>query len=129
MINNTCICNQCGISSFKTNQAYQRHLQTNKHKMRQENKRDDLFQCNQCNKWYCGKSGLSHHKSVCTESIKPIPEEPQHIVPIYNILLQQIAEMKDAFDQERREMKQKIETIEKEIKSQYTVREKRNKKT
>ena len=92
----TCSCNSCGFLSFKTTQAYQRHLQTNKHKLRQENTREDLFQCNQCTKWYCGKSGLSHHKNVCTVSIVPILEEPPttRTVSIQENFQQQMKEMK-----------------------------------
>ena len=112
MNNTTCSCNLCGIASFKTNQAYQRHLQTNKHKFRQENTREDLFQCNQCNKWYCGKSGLSHHKNTCNISKISIPEEqPTASPPIITVqenLQQQIDEIKQAFEKERQEMKAQI---------------------
>ena len=104
MNNTICSCNSCGITSFKTNQAYQRHLQTNKHKLRQENTREDLFQCNKCNKWYCGKTGLSHHKNICSVFQIPIPEQT---VLIQEILQQQQLEvMKQEFEKEREVMKQ-----------------------
>ena len=38
----------CGIATFRTNQAFQRYVHSNKHKLRQENTREDLN--NQCNK-------------------------------------------------------------------------------
>ena len=109
-----CSCNLCGITSFKTNQAYQRHLQTNKHKLRQENTREDLFQCNQCTKWYCGKSGLSHHKNICHITKISIPEELPTVTAslpsgtVQENLQQQIDELKQAFEIERQEMKAQI---------------------
>ena len=116
MNNTICSCSSCGISSFKTNQAYQRHLQTNKHKLRQENTREDLFQCNKCNKWYCGKTGLSHHKNICSVSQIPIiPEEPPtQTVSIQEILQQQMEDMKQAIEKERQVMKQEFEESMKE---------------
>ena len=111
-------CNSCGIASFKTNQAYQRHLQTNKHKLRQENTREDLFQCNRCNKWYCGKTGLSHHKSICTVipqiSEPEPPTETTQSISFQTILDLKIDEMKHAFEKERQEMKLAFEESMKE---------------
>ena len=92
----------------------------NKHKLRQENTREDLFQCNQCNKWYCGKTGLSHHKNICIISHTPIKEEqptataPIHTVSIQEILQQQMEEMKKEFEKERLEMRQAFEESMKE---------------
>lgn len=107
-------CNSCGIMSFKTNQAYQRHLQTNKHKLRQENTREDLFQCNQCNKWYCGKTGLSHHKNICNVFPLVLEEPPTQTISIQEILELKMDEMKLAFDKERQEMKNAFEESMKE---------------
>ena len=113
-------CEPCGIASFRTNQAYQRHVLSNKHKICQENTRDDLFQCNRCDKRYCGKSGLFHHKRICTKPVRePAPEpdpapEPEPVpiptcttstVEIQVMLQQQMEEMKQAFNKEREEMK------------------------
>ena len=106
-------CNLCGIVSFKTNQAYQRHLHTNKHKLRQENTREDVFQCDLCFKWYCGKSGLSHHKNTCTTSKSCIIAEPITNT-VQEMLLQQMEEMKQAFDRERQIMKKEFEETMKE---------------
>lgn len=124
MNNTICSCNSCGFSSFTTNQAYQRHLQTNKHKLRQENTRKDLFQCKKCNKWYCGKTGLSHHKNICTVSQIPIPEKtPTQTISIQEILLRQdlkhefekeIQVMKKEFEKERQVIKQELEESMKE---------------
>ena len=90
-----------------------RHILTNKHKLRQENKREDLFQCDQCNKWYCGKSGLLHHKNICNGKTTPQKlEQPR--ISIQEILEQKIDEMKLAFDKERQEMKLAFEETMKE---------------
>ena len=67
-------CDKCGIPSFKTEQAFQRHIHTNKHIITQENVRKDLFQCKTCSKWYCGQSGLSHHKKIC--NFKKLNKKP-----------------------------------------------------
>lgn len=115
-------CESCGIASFRTNQAYQRHVLSNKHKICQENTRDDLFQCNRCDKWYCGKSGLFHHKRTCTKPVRepapaPIPTPPictTSTVEIQVMLQQQMIEMKQAFNKEREEMKIAFEESMKE---------------
>lgn len=123
-MNNTATrgCNACGVVSFKTNQAYLRHLLTNKHKLRQESTREDLYQCNQCNKWYCGKSGLSHHKNTCGSKISS-PIQPQPTIPppttattdpIQEVLQQQMEAMKQSFEKERQEMKKEFEESMKE---------------
>jgi len=59
-------CDTCGFGSFKTEQSFRAHLLTKKHIMRQESTRQDLFQCKTCNKWYCGRSGISHHNKTCS---------------------------------------------------------------
>ena len=121
-MNNTATrgCIACGVVSFKTNQAYLRHLLTNKHKLRQESTREDLYQCNQCNKWYCGKSGLSHHKNTCGSKISS-PIQPQPTIPppttattdpIQEVLQQQMEAM--TFEKERQEMKKEFEESMKE---------------
>ena len=104
-------CESCGIASFRTNQAYQRHVLSNKHKICQENTRDDLFQCKRCNKWYCGKSGLSHHKKTCTKPVReetpnppPPPPPPPHAtttstVDIQVMIQQQMQEMQIALEE------------------------------
>jgi len=109
-------CNSCGIASFKTNQSYQRHLQAKKHVLRQEKAREDLFQCNKCNKWYCGKTGLSHHKSICCISQISISEKIIDAVSIPLILHQQKghADLKEAFEIERQQMKLAFEESMKE---------------
>jgi hypothetical protein len=107
-------CDSCGVASFKTNQAYQRHIQSNKHKLRQVNTRKDLLQCDQCNKWYCGKTGLTHHKYICNISKVSIQLEPHSVIAGEAILQQQMDEMKLAFEKERQEMKLAIEESTKE---------------
>ena len=108
-----CSCDACGIVSFKTKQAYQRHILSTKHKLRQESTRPDLFQCKQCNKWYCGKSGISHHKNTCNGSVSI--EHSSHPIQIdATSLQQQMNEMKLAFEKERQEMKLAIEESMKE---------------
>lgn len=111
------------FSSFKTTQAYQRHIQTNKHKMRQENTRQDLIQCKKCNKWYCGLTGISHHKQIC-RSPAPIKNEKNP-----NDLQQQIDDMKEAFEKERQEMKIAFEESKKERVNKNNKRKKINKDT
>ena len=67
-------CDKCGFASFKTEQSFQGHLLTKKHMMNHENVRKDLFQCKTCNKWYCGRSGISHHNKTC--SFKKLNHNP-----------------------------------------------------
>ena len=68
-------CDKCGFASFKTEQSFQGHLLTKKHLMRQENVRQDLYQCKTCNKWYCGRSGISHHNKTCSsKNLNPNPQ-------------------------------------------------------
>jgi hypothetical protein len=75
-------CEKCGFASFKTEQSFQGHLLTKKHLMRQENVRQDLYQCKTCNKWYCGRSGISHHKKTCSsKNLNPIPAEGANTPP------------------------------------------------
>ena len=113
-------CDECGITTFRTNQAYQRHIQSNKHKLRQGNTRADLFQCNRCNKWYCGKTGLCHHKSVCRAqsplALPHPPPLPPPIISIHREILhqQQMEEMKQSFDKDRQSIKKEIEEKMKE---------------
>jgi hypothetical protein len=99
-------CDVCGIASLKTKQAYQRHLLSKKHLLRIDNTRD-LRQCKQCNKWFCGQSGMSHHKMSCGNKII------DQTITIQEILLQQIDEMKQAFEIERQEMKVRMDNLEK----------------
>jgi len=118
-------CDKCGFASFKTEQSFQGHLLTKKHLMRQENKRQDLYQCKTCNKWYCGKSGISHHKKTCSsKNMNPNPTVSEQPVvgvnatpttdPVCNVQkdtpsVQEIVnEMKLAFEKERQEMKAQI---------------------
>jgi hypothetical protein len=75
-------CEKCGFASFKTEQSFQGHLLTKKHLMRQEDVRKDLYQCKTCNKWYCGRSGISHHKKTCSsKNLNPIPAEGANTPP------------------------------------------------
>jgi len=117
-------CDKCGFASFKTEQSFQGHLLTKKHLMIQENVRHDLFQCKTCNKWYCGRSGLSHHKQTCTSSKKlnPTPMISEQYVEANGTPVAQISnvqkdttyvqeilnEMNKAFQKERQEMKAQI---------------------
>ncbi len=111
-------CEPCGNMCFKTNQAFQRHIQTNKHKLSQTCTREDLLQCIKCNKWYCGKSGLYHHKKTCASSrLTPVPVISVPVVPapqsklgkIEEIMERKMDEMKLAFEKERQEMKHAFE--------------------
>jgi hypothetical protein len=112
-------CDKCGFASFKTEQSLRGHLLTKKHMMRQENVRQDLFQCKTCNKWYCGRSGISHHNKTCTsKNLNPNPIISEQSVDVNctpgdqfcNIQkdttsVQEIVnEMKEAFEKERQEM-------------------------
>ena len=107
-------CERCGFASFKTEQSFQGHLLTKKHLMRQENVRKDLFQCKTCSKWYCGRSGISHHNKTCgsknSNSNLIITEQPvSHAQKDTPSVIQDIVnEMKQAFDKERQEMKAQI---------------------
>ena len=85
--------------------------------MRQENKREDLYRCNKCNKWYCGKTGLSHHKKICDVSLIQAPDEPipHREISIQEILQEQITEMKLVFEAERQEMNTKLISIKNEM--------------
>jgi hypothetical protein len=115
-------CDKCGFASFKTEQSFQGHLLTKKHLMRQENVRQDLYQCKTCNKWYCGRSGISHHTKTCSSktNLNPNPiiilsEQPPgrvlNATPVCKDApsVQEIVnEMKQAFEKERQEMKAQI---------------------
>ena len=113
-------CEPCGNMSFKTNQAFQRHILTNKHKLSQTCTREDLLQCIKCNKWYCGKSGLYHHKKTCASSRLtqvPVPIPVAQIElggKIEEIMERKMDEMKLAFEKERQEMKHAFEEAMKE---------------
>ena len=125
-------CDKCGFASFKTEQSFQGHLLTKKHMMREESVRQDLFQCKTCNKWYCGRSGISHHNKTCSsknvKNPKPntiISEQPVDLkVAQKSCIVQKdptsvqeiVNELKLAFDKERQEMKQAFaETMKEEI--------------
>jgi 5-methylcytosine-specific restriction protein A len=128
-------CDTCGFASFKTEQSFQGHLLTKKHMMRQETVREDLFQCKTCNKWYCGRSGISHHKKTCSsKNVKnpnPMISEQQpddlntaqatakscNVQKDATTSVQEIVnELKLTFDKERQEMKQTFaETMKEEI--------------
>ena len=115
-------CDKCGVASFKTEQSFQGHLLTKKHLMRQESVRKDLFQCKTCDKWYCGKSGISHHKKNCRKKTKqqvmPVMDKTKQLAVLKQegaTSVQQIVnEMKQAFDKERQEMKLAFEETMKE---------------
>ena len=106
-------CDDCGFASFKTKQSFEAHLLTKKHRMRQENTREDLYQCKLCNKWYSGKSSLSHHKNNCTKRVReepvsvPIPPPPPppppaittSTVDIQVMIQQQMQEMQIALEE------------------------------
>ena len=114
-------CDDCGFASFKTEQSFQAHLLTKKHRLRQENTREDLLQCKLCNKWFCGSSGLSHHKHTCKKSVRedPMPNSaPQPTTSTGDsqmVLQQQIKDMKDAFEKEKQNMKDELDAMKKEI--------------
>ena len=85
--------------------------------MRLENVRQDLFQCKTCNKWYCGRSGISHHNKTCSsKNSKPNPIISEQSDPVSHaqkdapsVIIQDIVnEMKQAFEKERQEMKAQI---------------------
>ena len=117
-------CDKCGFASFKTEQSFQGHLLTKKHLMRQENVRQDLYQCKTCNKWYCGRSGISHHNKTCSSKnlnqnpiISEQPVGDVNATPADQFCnvqkdatsVQEIVnEMKQAFEKERQEMKAQI---------------------
>jgi hypothetical protein len=71
-------CEVCGIASLKTKQAYPTTSSIQKTLLRIENTRD-LRQCKHCNKWFCGQSGMSHHKMSCSSKI-PDPNTIQEIL-------------------------------------------------
>jgi 5-methylcytosine-specific restriction endonuclease McrA len=112
-------CDKCGFASFKTEQAFQRHLLTNKHKMNQENVRQDLFQCKKCNKWYCGRSGISHHKKICNFK-KPIQlaadsttTSVQESKPdIRDVRIETMQQQIDECMKEQKKIKEKIAALE-----------------
>lgn len=109
----TCRCDICGFASFKSVQSYQGHLLTKKHLMRQKSTRQDLFQCKTCNKWYCGKSGISHHTKTCSsKTLNPNPIISEQEVNATPVSQQQIHEIKHVFEKELKEIK---EAFKKEI--------------
>jgi 5-methylcytosine-specific restriction endonuclease McrA len=90
--------------------------------MTQEKKRNDLFQCKRCNKWYCGKSGLSHHKKTCSggpPAVNVTEEQPQLASSttclIQDQLQNQMKDMKEAFEKEKQNMKNELDAMKKEI--------------
>jgi 5-methylcytosine-specific restriction endonuclease McrA len=113
-------CEPCGNMSFKTNQAYQRHVQTNKHKRRQTC-REDLLQCLKCNKWYCGKSGLFHHKKACASSRLTQVPIPAPLDKIEDIMERKMDEMKQGFENAMKEQINKI--LEKHVSMQQEIDE------
>lgn len=60
-------CNICSCN-FKVRQNYERHLQTNKHKVRCENN-ENVHSCKNCGKSFIHKSSLSKHKLSCKSEI------------------------------------------------------------
>ena len=120
-------CDKCGFASFKTEQSFQGHLLTKKHLMRQETVREDLFQCKTCNKWYCGRSGISHHNKPCSSkklNPNPVMTEQPGATKIRQPEREQSEKLElnvqdariDKMQQEINDMKKEIRIIKKEKK-------------
>ena len=115
-------CDKCGIASFKTNQAFQRHILSNKHKINQQNVRQDLFQCKKCNKWYCGRTGISHHTKICNSKNLIISEQLAGATPVQESInenkLHQFESKLDMYEKERDDQNARIETMQRQIDEQ-----------
>ena len=74
------LCNYCNITCSKKND-WERHLLTNKHignlngnKRNPQNPKNDIFNCEKCNKIYKSRKGLWGHKKICKEETNNIVE-------------------------------------------------------
>lgn len=92
-------CKIC-VDSFKTKQQHQRHLSSNKHKLRASRSSiQKFFECSGCKKKYSHASTLSHHKSKCT------------VVAETASLQEQMIQMREEFEKEKEEMKAQISLL------------------
>lgn len=92
-------CKIC-VDTFKTKQQHQRHLASNKHKLRASRSNNQkLFECSGCKKKYSHASTLSHHKSKCT------------VVAETASLQEQMTQMREDFEKEKEEMKAQISLL------------------
>jgi 5-methylcytosine-specific restriction endonuclease McrA len=92
--------------------------------MNHENVRKDLFQCKTCNKWYCGRSGISHHNKTC--SFKKLNQNPMiseqlggtSVHEINESNLQQHNREQSKYEKERDVQNARIETMQQQIDEQ-----------
>lgn len=69
-------CKDC-FCGFNRLQHYNSHLESNKHKIRISNKKNELFMCSFCNRSFSHGSSLSRHRSKCKENqVNDIYEDP-----------------------------------------------------
>ena len=96
-------CDCCNMTSFDTKQAYNRHIQSKKHKKAESGQIMNMIQCKMCNKWYSSKSALSHHKKVCPKIVSN--DETRNQIHSLKCIIE---EQRIRHEKERDEMKAQI---------------------
>lgn len=98
-------CELCGIETFKTKQAYERHIESRKHKLREEGN-VSVYKC-LCGKSFLHRSGLSVHKKKCQKvsSHSKISKVSQSYMD------EKIREIKEEFNIERQLMIEAFERV------------------
>lgn len=97
-------CELCGIETFKTKQAFDRHIESRKHKLREEGK-VPTFKCI-CGKSFLHRSGLSVHKKKCVNKVN----ECRSNVSV-SYMEEKIREIKEEFNKEREMMIEAFERV------------------
>lgn len=98
-------CELCGIETFKTKQAYERHVESRKHKLREEGK-VSIFKCT-CGKSFLHRSGLSVHKKKCGNN--NVRDCRSKVSKSY--MEEKIRELKEEFNKERQTMMEAFERV------------------
>ena len=93
-------CECCGITEFKNKQAYDRHNQSNRHKM--SSLSETVKHTCHCGKWFSYRSGLSLHKKKC--SVITNAEENSN---------SNIQERLEAYEKQQQELQAQIEILKK----------------
>ena len=105
-------CNLCNFICCKTSD-YKRHLSTRKHKMMTNDdnyahKNAELFICNNCNKCYKYRQGLSLHKKKCNPSIASQDASNNYVVDkeLVMMLIKENSELKNMMIEEHKSTQQ-----------------------
>jgi 1,2-phenylacetyl-CoA epoxidase PaaB subunit len=105
-------CKLCNFICCKTSD-YKRHLSTRKHKMMTNDdnyahKNAELFICNNCNKCYKYRQGLSLHKKKCNPSIATQDASNNYVVDkeLVMMLIKENSELKNMMIEEHKSTQQ-----------------------